>query len=317
MRTQKFLTKAALAIFLGIITAAGISLSASAMEDRIIAVVNDEVITLKDLKAYIASMYGQLHIENQDPFEIDEIMRQYETKGINQLIEDKLILAAAKDREIAIKTPAIDKKFQEIKSRYPSEDVFQTMLDQQGMTVTDIRNKIADQMKAKYMVDSQVRSKIFVNPQEVTEYYDQHKDGFIRKARVNLDSIFISFDKGRDDAKAKAQEAFKLIREGADFQDILKKYSDLPSVGFIEEGQMKPEIEEQVFKMKDDEVSDPVEVDNGIYIFKFVGKSPREVQTIKDVKDQIYNQLFDEKFKKRFDEWINKLRQKAYVEIRQ
>src|ERR1041384_2965717 len=77
--------------------------------DKIIAVVNDEVITLKDLRAYVASMYGQLRMENQDPFEIDQIMRQYAKKGVNQLIEDKLILAAAKDKDLSIKPQAIDK----------------------------------------------------------------------------------------------------------------------------------------------------------------------------------------------------------------
>src|SRR5262245_58237383 len=93
----------------------------AANEEKIIAVVDDEVITLKDLKAYIAGMSGQLRVENTDPFEMDEIMRQYQEKGINQLVEDKLILAAAKDKEIEARAQAIDKKMEEIRERYPSE----------------------------------------------------------------------------------------------------------------------------------------------------------------------------------------------------
>lgn len=284
--------------------------------EKIVAVVNDEVITLKDLKAYMASVYSQLRIENNDPFEIDQIMRQYEEKGINQLVEDKLILGAAKEKNVEVKQSGIDKKIEEIKSRYPSETVFQNIMEQQGLTVTDVRDRLADQMKAKFMVDNEVRSKIFVNPQEVTDYYNEHKDDFIQKARVNLDSIFISFDKGLDEARKEAAEVEDLLKQGKDFSELAKEHSDLPSVGVIEEGQLKSDIEEKVFNMQEDGVSEPFEVENGIYIFKFIRKSPRETKSLKDVKDAIYNQIFEKKFQDRFNDWVEKLRKKAYVEIR-
>jgi|CXWL01.1.fsa_nt_gi parvulin-like peptidyl-prolyl isomerase len=284
--------------------------------DKIVAIVNDEIITLKDLKAYMASIYSQLRIENSDPFEIDQIMRQYEQKGINQLIEDKLILAAAKEKDMLIKQVAVDKKIDEIKSRYPSELVFQTMIEQQGMTITDVRDRITDQMKAKFMVDTEVRSKIFVNPQEVTDYYSQHQNDFIQKARVNLDSIFLSFDKGLDAARKEAAEVHEQLKDGKDFSELAKAHSDLPSVGVMEEGQLKPDLELKVFNMKEDELSEPIEVENGIYIFKFLRKSDRETKPLKDVKESIYNEIFAKKFQDRFQDWIQKLRKKAYVDIR-
>lgn len=289
----------------------------AAQGEKIVAVVNDEVITLKDLKAYMASIYSQLRIENSDPFEIDQIMRLYEAKGIDQLIEDKLILAAAKENEMEVKQAAVDKKVDEIMARYPSETVFQTIIEQQGMTLGDVRERITDQMKAKYMVDNEVRSKIFVNPQEVTDYYSQHKDDFVQKARVNLDSIFISFDKGLEAARQEALDVHAALKEGKDFRELAKEHSDLPSVGVIEEGQLKPDIEQKIFNMKEDEISEPIEVENGIYIFRFIRNSPRETKTLKEVKDSIYNTLFQQKFQERFTSWIAKLRKKAYVEIRE
>ena len=66
--------------------------------DSIIAIVNDDVITLKDLRQYIASIVSQLRIENKSPEEIQQIMGDYEQKGLDKLIEDKLILAAANDK---------------------------------------------------------------------------------------------------------------------------------------------------------------------------------------------------------------------------
>ena len=51
-------------------------------------------------------------------------------------------------------------------------------------------------------------------------------------------------------------------------------------------------------------------------IFKFIRKSERETKSLKDVKELIYNKIFEKKFQDRFQDWIEKLRKKAYVEIR-
>lgn len=317
MRSERMLNKWIYGVLMTLMCVFSLSNAWAAQGDKIVAVVNDEIITLKDLKAYMSSIYSQLRIENNDPFEIDQIMRQYEEKGINQLIEDKLILAAAKEKDMEVKQAAVDKKVDEIKSRYPSETVFQNIIEQQGMTIGDVRERIMDQIKAKFMVDNEVRSKIFVNPQEVTDYYAQHKDDFVQKARVNLDSIFISYDNGLEAARKEAAEIHAFLKEGQDFRELSKKHSDLPSVGVIEEGQLKSDIEQRIFNMKEDEISEPIEVENGIYIFKFIRSAPRETRPLKEVKDSIYNIIFQKKFQERFENWISKLRKKAYVEIRE
>ncbi len=286
--------------------------------DSIIAIVNSDAITLKDLRSYIAGIYAQLKIENRSSQEIQEIMATYEEKGINQLIEDRLILAAANEKGLEIRPEAVEKRYKEIRDRYASEDEFLTVLNAQGITIGDLKRKLMDQMKAKYTVDIEVRQKIFINPQDVTRYYDQHVNEFERKTRLNLQSIYISFDKGRQEARNRAGEArAKMISGTVDFDAIAKEYSEAPSVGTIEQGQMVPDIEEPLFKLKLEEVSDLIEVEGGVYVFKVIGISPGKQQSIKEVKNQVYNKLFDEQFQTKFREWIEKLRKKAYVEIKE
>ncbi len=301
----------------GILLAANTVL-AKGINDSIIAIVNSDAITLKDLRSYIAGIYAQLRIENRSPQEIQEIMATYEEKGINQLIEDRLILAAANEKGLEIRPDAIDKRYKEIRDRYPTEDEFLAVLNTQGITIGDLKRKLMDQMKAKYTVDMEVRQKIFINPQDVTRYYDEHVNEFERKTRLNLQSIYISFDKGRQEARTRAGEArAKMISGTVDFDAIAKEYSEAPSVGTIEQGQMVPDIEEPLFKLKLEEVSDLIEVEGGVYVFKVVGISPGKQQSIKEVKNQVYNKLFDEQFQLKFREWIEKLRKKAYVEIKE
>jgi len=285
--------------------------------DGIIAIVNDDAITLKDLRQYVASIYSELKIENKSPEEIKEIMGDYEQKGLDKLIEDKLILAAANAKDMIIREEVVDKRIKEIKDRYASEDEFLQALNTEGMTVSDLKKKLLDQMKVKYIVDLEVRDKVFVNPQDVTVYYNQHRDEFERKPEVNLQSVFVSFDKrSKQEAHSRALEARARMIAGEDFDKIFKEYSDAASVGTIEQGQMVDAVENVVFSLKLEEVSQPVEVENGIYVFKAIGILPGHLQILKEIKTQIYNKLFDVQFQSKFKEWVDKLRQKAYVEIK-
>ena len=134
---------------------------------------------------------------------------------------------------------------------------------------------------------------------------------------VNLQSIFVSFDKhSKQEAQSRADEARSRMLAGEDFDKVFQKYSDGSSVGEVEQGQMVDAVENVVFNLKLEEVSDPVEVENGIYVFKAIGISPGKQQTLAEVKDQIYSKLLDDQFQAKFKEWVDKLREKAYVEIK-
>ncbi|MBI3314577.1 MAG: peptidyl-prolyl cis-trans isomerase [Candidatus Omnitrophica bacterium] len=255
-------------------------------------------------------------MENKSAQEINEIMATYEQKGVNQLIEDRLILAAANEKGLEIRPEVVDRRLKGIKDRYSNEDAFVAALSAQGMSITDLKNKIINQMKAHYIVDIEVKQKIFVNPQDVTKYYEAHQDDLTRKTKYNLQSIYISFDKGKDDARQRAMEAHRRLLAGEDFEKLRQEYSEFPSVGAVEEGQMVPAVEKVVFGLKLDEVSGPVEVEAGVYIFKAIGISPGHKASLVEARNDIYNRLYDEIFQKKFKEWVDQLSKKSYVEVR-
>ncbi len=291
--------------------------SALALEDAILAVVNDEVITVKDLKEYMKSIYAQLKIEGRSPSEISEVMAQYENKGIDQLIEDRLILSSADKMGVIIRPKAIDERFDEIKRRYPSYQDFLSAINKEGLTVTEIRKKIENQIKGQAMVNTEVRSKVYVNPQEVTDYYSAHANEFTNQARVYLETIFVKSVFDKESARKKIAEALAAIKGGMSFQAAVTQYSELPSVGVLAEDQLRPEFKERIDHMKLTEVSEVIEVPNGFYLIKLEGRTGMTSASLKDVKDHIYQNLFENKFKERFRIWTEGLRQKAYVEVKQ
>jgi len=292
-------------------------LNVHSMEDAIIAIVNDEVITLKDLRDYIRATYINLATQGISDEQLREIMADLQVNGINKLIEDRLMLSKAKEVGLEVRDKLIEDKLAEIKTRYSSEQEFLTSLVEYGGTVTELRNKILDQLKIRYVIEFEVKSKIYVNPQEVTNYYNQNKHDFQLNETVNLKSIYIAYGDNKNAARIQSSQALQEIQDGANFEDVAEKYSQTPSVGVIERGHVLPVIESTVFALSIDDVSPMVEVDTGIYIFKLTGRTPSQIATLTEVKDKIYDYLHKKKFKERFNDWVEELKQNAFIEIKE
>jgi len=289
---------------------------ANALDDAIIAVVNDEVITLSDLRDYIRTTYVSLVADGMPDSDLRQIMADLEVNGINKLVEDKLLLTRANQIGLEIRDKLIDDRIEKIKSRYPSELEFTEALVQHGASVTDLRKKIENQVKIRYLIEHEIRSKIYVNPQEITKYYEENIHSFQKKEKVFLESIYIGYGDDMEVAFKKANEALDLIKEGQDFLEVAKKYSEAPSIGSVERGSLVPIIEKTVFHLNQGEPSAPIEIDTGVYIFLLTGREPAKLAELSEVNEAIRDLLFQKKFKKQYLAWLEQLKKDAYVEIK-
>jgi parvulin-like peptidyl-prolyl isomerase len=304
----------------------------AAIEDTIVAVVNDEVITLNDLKDYIDARTAQLRLEGTKPGDIQKFMMDMAKNGLDRLIEDKILLNAANKNDTALNqddpkgeenrkeaTEAqVDQRLADIRGQYRSDEEFLKALIDQGVSVTDVRNRIRNQIKTKRLVDQEIRAKIYVNPQEINAFYKNHFEEFQKPDRVNLESIFIAKGTTPGLARDKVNDVLAKVKlsEGKDFTTLAKQFSDAPSIGIIKKGQTLPEIEKMVFGLSTGEVSEICEVENGFYIFKLTGRIKAELATLEEVKEQIFNSVFQQKFQDKFNQWLAKLKKDAFIDIK-
>lgn len=302
----------------------------AAIEDTIVAVVNDEVITLNDLKDYIDARTAQMRLEGTKPGDVQKFMMDMAKNGLDRLIEDKILLNAANKNELALSQDdpkgeenrkeaienQVDARLSDIRGQYRSDEEFLKALIDQGVSVTDVRNRIRNQIKTKRLVDQQIRAKIYVNPQEITAYYKNHFEEFQKPDRVNLDSIFIAKGNTPGLAREKAEEALAKLKEGKDFGEIMKEYSQAPSIGIIKKGQALPEIESVVFGLATGQTSEICEVSNGFYIFRLTGRVKAELAPLDEVREEVNNRVFQQKFQERFEQWLGKLKKDAFVDIK-
>jgi len=174
------------------------------------------------------------------------------------------------------------------------------------------------------LVSREVKDKIVVTPTEIESYYKKHAEELMAPDSVHLRTIMLRFseDNTEDVVRQKAADVVKLAREGRDFGELAKLYSqggkadDNGDFGFVDKGQMREDFEKVIFSLKPGEVSDPVKADTGYYIFKVEEKRESRVRTLSEARTDIENIIFREKAQKRYQEWIAKLKRDAFIQIK-
>lgn len=297
--------------------------SFSEVNDKIIAVINDDIITQEDLHEFLSLIYMNLTAAKRGPQEIKEAMAYYEANGLESLIDEKLKVYRSDKIELKVRPEAVDKRLSEIRKQYPSELAFTNDLISQGMTLSDLKTKILEQFKAYYVEQVEVKQKIFVSPQQVNEYYQKNLDQLRIPEGVLLDSIFFPYEGNKILAQSHANQAAAILRDDAKLAEypngaegVAQKFSGIFATNTIRKDESLKEIEDAIFKLNVGEVSALVPVPEGIYLFKIKGKIPETNPSFAEAKDKIYNFLYQKQLQERREEWLEKLREDAFIEIR-
>jgi len=277
-------------------------------QDKIIAVVNNDAITQKDLNDFVNFMRIQLS-QQFTGSELDKKIDSMKNGLLDRLIEDRLILQEAKKEGIRIDENRIKSRIDEIKNRYRSNADFVLDLGKQGLTEADLYNKIKEQMLMYTIVEAKVKSRVIVNPSEVTEFYQDNPGEFKSTEQRQLEVINV---KDQD----LAQVVFKQLKSTQDMAQACQKYGLLvDNITVGANGQLREDIEGIVFKMQPDELSEPVKIEDNYYIFKLIKIISPQQESLSSVQDRIYSFLSEKKMQEKMVSWLDELKKKSYIKI--
>ena len=291
---------------LAIVICFSLTVSARAEKiDRIIAVVNGDVITQDELDTF--TRMAKLDEEAEPEFKDPKAMEKY---FLDRMIEDKLILQEAKNLQIKTDDSIIEDRIRDIRFRAGSETAFQQALMSQGISLSELRDKLKNQYLIYLAVQREVKAKSQVSPKEVTDYYEKNKDQFKTSDSLAVDSIFVEDKDALKDLQAG-------LAKGDKFDDLAKQYSKRANIGSIEKGQLKKSLEDFVFSLPAGIPSKPFAVEGGYYIFLVKDKVAGSEEKLEDVKEKVKNMLENQKAELVLKTWIEELKDKAYISIRQ
>lgn len=279
-------------------------------EDKIVAIVNNDIITQRDLNSFLNFMRVQFSKQHQGK-ELESKIQSMRIDLLTRLIEDQLILQEAKKSDVKIDENRIEAKMAEIKHNYPTNAEFQKDIKKQGLTEADIESKIRDQLLMFTVVDQKIRSRIQIRPDEVTTFFERNPKEF--QSQESRELTVVSLE-NEDQAKS----FYFDLKVGKKLTDLAAIYPiTVNKLNAVSGEGLRKEIEEIVFKLPLEGISEPSEIEGKYYIFILDGLvSPKQL-SLGEVKDKIYSYLFEKKMQEEMTKWLDEIRKKSYVKILQ
>jgi peptidyl-prolyl cis-trans isomerase SurA len=200
------------------------------------------------------------------------------------------------------------------------------MMVQQGIDPVEFKLNTKSQALKQMVLSREVYSHIQISTEEISKYYEAHKQDFDRPEEVRIREILITSEGKKDFDMAalqkKAQEVLQKAKTGDKFEELAVKYSDGPTakeggdLGFFPKGKMVKEIEEVAFTLRRGQVSDIIKTKYGLVIIKVEEKHEAGIQKMDIVMNEIRDRLFSEKARPAIQAYLVKLRQKSYIQVK-
>jgi len=296
--------------------------------DRVVAVINDEVITQAEMDTFLRPIYEQYSKEYTGE-DLVKAINEVRQKILNQMIEDKLVYQEAVAQGIEVKDEEVDKEFETFKSKMDKPEDLDMILEREGLTMKALRERLKKQAMVRQLQDREIRSKVIVSPAEIEVFFKNNPDQFKAKERVRVKSLTIKKDeearaKGLtdEDAKQRTELLAQKIKLYKNFDQIVKEFSEDSHAKdeglgeWIERGAMIESVDEVIFKTPVGGITGVVETPIGYHIFRIEAKEAEKVRTFEEVKDQISGYLFQEKSNARFRDWMEEVKKAAYISIK-
>lgn len=301
----------------------------SELIDKVVAVVNDEVITLSDLEKEGGAFFAKIR-ENATGISQQSALTKARQEVLDALIDKRLIAQRAKQRNIAVSAQEVDSAVQNAMRRNNLNRVqFDEQLKKMGIPRQQYRANLKAQILQSKLINREVRSKIVVTEDAIQAYYNKEYTQQIEGDAYYLLQMGFSWDTDAKDLRAakaeardRAERIHALATQSEDFKELAKTHSDLPSaadggdLGYFAKDDMAPGMREAVTSLKPGEVSDILETSSGFQFFKVL--SSQDGQVIQQIpyeaaKEDIRNLLYETQLKNEFAIWIKQLKERAYI----
>lgn len=303
-------------------------LSQAEVIDRVVAVVNDDLITLSELNSE-----GALHfdkIRQQVPSEQRaEALATARKEILSSLIERKLIAQRAAKRDITLSDEEVDMQyFHVLEQNNLSEEQFKTELAKAGITPSMYKENLRSQMIRQRLIGVEIRSKVVITNEQIEEYYHSKYGQQSEGDGLHILQIGCLWGPGsktadKKEARMRAEQLRGMVMAGENFKDIAQSYSELPSatdggdIGIFLQDELSKPMQDGLAGLRPGEVSPIIESGESFQFFKLLSAKSGNVITqapLESVREEIRALLTEQLLKEKFDRWVIQLRESSYVE---
>jgi peptidyl-prolyl cis-trans isomerase SurA len=298
--------------------------------EEIIARVNNEIITQSEYEKAKVAAADEAKQDCQGhctPEQLQIAIEDRQKNALRDLIDQSLLVQRGKDMGLSVEPDVIKKLDQiRIQNNINSMEDLEKAVSAQGVNWEDFKNNIRNGVLTQRVISSEVGSHITIGHDEIEKYYNEHKSEFVRPEQVALRSIEINTEKKSPEEivelKKKAETTLKRIKDGEDFGEMAKRFSDGSTakqggfLGVYKRGELSKELEDVVFKMRKNDITDVMDTKQGFLILQVLEHYDEGEQTLAKVEPEITDKLYTARLEPAMREYVKTLREQSYVVIK-
>lgn len=221
-------------------------MAAPVLLDRIVAVVDNGVITQHELQRSVERTLRQLALQRTPAPPRHLLERQM----LERMITERILLKLAEDTNIRIDGPQLDRALARIaQQNNMALDQFRQALEREGVDFNAFREQVRNEMIISRLREREVDNKVVVTEAEIENYLANTSADAGRQTEYLLAHILVATPEGAspeqlEKLRARAEKALAELRAGADFNQVSAAYSDAQNalqggvLGWRPEGQL-------------------------------------------------------------------------------
>jgi len=295
--------------------------------DRIVAIVNDDIIVLSEVNEKLKPYTDWITKMGYPPEKEKKMMYKVRDDIINTMVDQKLTDQEVRKFGIIIDDQEVLNAIEQVKQRNAlTEEQMLADLARQGMTLEILKKNIREQMLRARLVNVAVRSKIVITREDARAYFDNHPEEFRGEKKIHLWHIMTTTPKFAFESEIKAgrvqmEKVQARLAAGEAFNDIAREIAAAKGplvsndIGMFRFGVLSPELQTAVGELKEGEYTGLLATDSGFQIFYVhkieAGTGKQFDEVVADIQQKLFNELVD----KRFEEWLDDLRENSHIQI--
>jgi peptidyl-prolyl cis-trans isomerase SurA len=298
--------------------------------EEIIARVNNEIITSSELEKARAAAADDANQECKGRCTQEQLQVAVEDRqkfALRDLIDQSLLAQRGKDMGVNVEADVVKQLDQiRIQNGFDTQDKLESAVSKEGLNWDDFKNNIRNKFLTQEVIRREVGSHITIGRDDATKYYEEHKKEFVKPEQVALRAIEISTagktDSELPDLKKKADDMLRRIKDGEDFATLAKRFSDGSTaqqggyLGVYKRGELSKQLEDQVFAMKKNQLTDVIETKQGYLILQVLERYEEGEQPFEKVENEIMDHLYSERMEPALREYLKTLREQSYVVVK-
>ena len=304
------------------------SLSTSeAVVDRVVAVVNEEVITLSEVDKMIVPFLKET-VKAEDRLERKEQLNRIRLQALNTLIEEKLMDHEIKRVGLKVTPREVEAIIEDIKKQNKAtQEELERALANEGMTFEQYKTQIERRILRTKLVQWSVKVEPKASEKQLREFYEQNAERYRTPETLRPAHILFGIPKEAppekvQEVRKKCQEVLDRIRKGDDFGEMALLYSQDPSakdrgdLGYFKKGELLPAFEKELNRLRVGEVGGIIRTEFGFHLFKLLDRRGGTPMPFEEAKARVQREYFESEMDRAVRRFITSLKEKSVIDIR-